>query len=51
LPMKDEDRSYKYGQFGYGKYVYTKEQLKDMADFFNHEIDTIFQNKIIKYII
>jgi spore photoproduct lyase len=51
LPMKDEDRSYKYGQFGYGKYVYSKEQLKDMADFFNHEIDTIFQNKIIKYII
>jgi spore photoproduct lyase len=51
LPMKDEERSYKYGQFGYGKYVYSKEQLKEMSEFFEHEIDTIFSNKVIKYII
>jgi spore photoproduct lyase len=51
LPMNDEERSYKYGQFGYGKYVYSKQQLTELAYFFNHEIDTIFTNKVIKYII
>lgn len=51
LPMKDEERKYKYGQFGYGKFIYTKEQLQDIKDFFTKEIETIFENKIIKYII
>ncbi len=51
LPMEDEERKYKYGQFGYGKYVYTKEQLDEMKEFFSSEIDSIFNNKVIKYII
>jgi spore photoproduct lyase len=53
LPMNDEDRSYKYGQFGYGKYIYSKESLKEMADFFREDISTIFQGRAIdiKYII
>lgn len=52
LPMKEEDRSFKYGQFGYGKYVYPKEAIKDMSDFFDHEINSIFEDKKdIKYII
>jgi spore photoproduct lyase len=51
LPMKDEERSYKYGQFGYGKFVYPKATLNEMADFFRSEIDSIFTNKEIKYII
>lgn len=51
LPMKDEERKYKYGQFGYGKFVYTKGQLAEMKEFFTKEIETIFENKIIKYII
>ncbi|WP_455799678.1 spore photoproduct lyase, partial [Clostridium butyricum] len=25
LPMNDEDRKFKYGQFGYGKYIYSKD--------------------------
>ncbi len=51
LPMNDDERKYKYGQFGYGKYVYTKEQLSDMKDFFNKEINRIFPINEIKYII
>jgi len=51
LPMADEDRTYKYGQFGYGKYVYPKEQLAEMAEFFRTEIEAIFKNGVIKYII
>lgn len=51
LPMQDEDRSYKYGQFGYGKYVYTKQEIAEIIAFFSNEIESIFKNKIIKYII
>lgn len=51
LPMNDEKRKYKYGQFGYGKFVYKKDELQDMKEFFTNEIDSIFKNKIIKYII
>lgn len=51
LPMDDENRKYKYGQFGYGKYVYTKEELSEMKDFFQNEIKLVFSNSIIKYII
>ena len=49
--LNEEDRKYKYGQFGYGKYVYTKEQLDDMKDFFKAEIKAVFPNSIIKYVI
>jgi spore photoproduct lyase len=53
LPMSNEERSYKYGQFGYGKYVYTKDSLNDMTEFFRKALNEIFQDKPIdiKYII
>lgn len=51
LPMEDEDRKFKYGQFGYGKYVYTPEQLKEMKEFFKTEIKDAFPESIVKYII
>jgi spore photoproduct lyase len=51
LPMKDEARIYKFGQFGYGKFVYGKQEIENIKEFFNNEIGSIFKNKIIKYII
>ncbi len=53
LPMSNEERSYKYGQFGYGKYVYTKESLDEMAEFFRKDLEDIFRDRMIdiKYII
>lgn len=51
LPMTDEERTYKYGQFGYGKYVYSKEQLNELKEFFTNEINKYFNNKKILYII
>lgn len=51
LPMDDALRTYKYGQFGYGKFVYTKEELAEIKTFFTAEITSIFQHGIIKYII
>jgi len=51
LPMNDNDRKFKYGQFGYGKYLYTKEIIHEIKQFFTQEIEELFQNKEVKYII
>ena len=51
LPMEDFDRTFKYGQFGYGKYVYPNDNLIAIKTFFQTELDNLFPNKIIKYII
>ena len=51
LPMKDEDRKFKYGQFGYGKYVYPKESISEIKEFFVKELEELFKNKEVKYII
>ena len=49
--MTEEERQFKYGQFGYGKYVYPKETLADMKSFFTQELDALFPYKDLKYII
>ncbi|WP_224038204.1 spore photoproduct lyase [Clostridium gelidum] len=51
LPMNDEDRKFKYGQFGYGKYVYPKESLDEIKQFFKRDIEELFIHKEVKYII
>ncbi len=51
LPMNEDDRKFKFGQFGYGKYVYKKEQLDEMKDFFKTKISSLFSKDAIKYII
>ncbi len=51
LPMDEEKRKFKYGQFGYGKYVYDKEELSDMEDFFRNRLKDIFPECEIDYVI
>ena len=51
LPMNDEDRKFKYGQFGYGKYLYQKENIDEIKQFFKKDIEELFSNKEVKYII
>ncbi|MBB6714984.1 spore photoproduct lyase [Clostridium gasigenes] len=51
LPMNDSKRTYKYGQFGYGKFVYTKENILEIKEFFEHSIKEVFPDSEIKYII
>lgn len=51
LPMIEDERIFQYGQFGYGKYKYTKEQLKEMEIFFQTEIPRIFPEANVKYVI
>lgn len=51
LPMNDEERTLKFGQFGYGKYVYPKESIDEIKHFFEQNINKLFSNDEIKYII
>jgi spore photoproduct lyase len=51
LDMNEEQRQFKFGQFGYGKYVYPKDQLSEIKEFFSKEITSLFEGSVIKYII
>ncbi len=51
LPMNDENRKFKYGQFGYGKYVYPNKALDEIKEFFEKEIKELFIDAEVKYII
>ncbi|MDP4090189.1 MAG: spore photoproduct lyase, partial [Bacillota bacterium] len=51
LPMEEEHRKFKFGQFGYGKYVYPKESLDEIKEFFKKDIEELFSDSEVKYII
>ena len=51
LPMIEAERQFKYGQFGYGKYLYPKEQMTEVKNFFKQILEEIFPFKDLKYII
>lgn len=51
LPLEEGERSYQFGQFGYGKYVYKKDDLKAYKEFFRQEFSKFFSEKQILYII
>lgn len=51
LPMDESKRKFKYGQFGYGKYVYTPDDMKKVNIFFTSELKEAFPASIIDYII
>jgi spore photoproduct lyase len=51
LPMEEEVRKFKFGQFGYGKYVYKDDELKYMNSFFKEHITRCFGEQSINYII
>lgn len=51
LPMNEEERKFKYGQFGYGKYVYPKESIDEIKEFFTTELEELFSNKKVLYMI
>lgn len=51
LPLKEDDRRFKYGQFGYGKYVYPQEEMKIMKEFFTEELNNAFPQAHLKYFV
>jgi len=51
LDMDEEKRTFKYGQFGYGKYVYPKETMKEAKEFFNTSIKNLFPHSKVEYFV
>lgn len=51
LPMDEQERQLKYGQFGYTKYVYPKDKYKDMEVFFRTNIEKLFPEALIQYLV
>lgn len=49
LPMEEKDRKFKYGQFGYGKYVYPPETMSMLKGWFNDKVKELFSNAQIEY--
>jgi spore photoproduct lyase len=51
LPMDEEERKFKFGQFGYGKYVYKDDDISEVKDFFKENLGIYFNKENIRYII
>ena len=51
LPLDEEDRRFKFGQFGYGKYIYPKEKMAEMKTFFEEKIRETFPDSEILYFV
>lgn len=51
LPMTEEERKFKYGQFGYGKYIYKDDDMKEIKEFFKGRLTKDFGADSILYIV
>ena len=51
LPMDKKDRTYRYGQFGYGKYVYPKDTYREIEDLFRPAIQRLFPQGSVDYVV
>jgi spore photoproduct lyase len=51
VPFDEQERRLKYGQFGYGKYIYKKELMEEMEEFFRTAINTLFPEGKILYFV
>ncbi|MFW6237869.1 MAG: spore photoproduct lyase [Halanaerobiales bacterium] len=51
LPMNEEERRFKYGQFGYGKYIYPPEKMEEIKDHLESTINKHFPEAEIKYFV
>lgn len=51
LPMAEEERRYKYGQFGYGKYIYGEETMSQLKDFMSAQLEQHFPQAKIEYFV
>lgn len=51
LPMNEDVREFKYGQFGYGKYVYPAEKREELEKFFKEKLKKYLPQSEIKYFV
>jgi len=51
LPMQEEERKFKFGQFGYGKYVYPPEQMAEIKAFLTAQLNELFPQAKLSYLV
>lgn len=51
LDMDDECRQYRYGQFGYGKYVYTRPVMQQVEEWFRESIHKLLPDASVEYFV
>ncbi|MDH7578267.1 MAG: spore photoproduct lyase [Bacillota bacterium] len=51
LPLGEKEREFKWGQFGYGKYVYPRELYRKIEAFFRTALETGFPHARIEYFV
>ncbi len=51
LPMDETDRRFKWGQFGYGKYIYSTERMAEMRMFFYATLSELFPTATVDYFV
>ncbi|MCG9968220.1 spore photoproduct lyase [Pelotomaculum terephthalicicum JT] len=51
LDLEEEDRTFKFGQFGYGKYVYPKELFAEVKAYFEDMVGEFFPDAKAEYFV
>lgn len=51
VPLDEDERVFKYGQFGYGKYLYPREIMTEIKNFFEEQIASLFPDGKILYFV
>lgn len=51
LPMEEKERQFKFGQFGYGKYIYEKNTMQEIKEFMTSQISDSFPAAKIDYFV
>jgi len=51
VPLDEEERRFKHGQFGYGKYVYPDNVMAEIGEFFGTQIGAVLPHASILYIV
>jgi len=51
VPLDEEERRFKHGQFGYGKYVYPDNVMTEVREFFERQIGVVLPHARILCIV
>ncbi len=51
LPLEEKERKFKYGQFGYGKYLYSPDIYQQMKELFLPTVPRLFPGGEVSYIV
>ncbi|GAW93313.1 spore photoproduct lyase [Calderihabitans maritimus] len=51
VPLDESKRKFKFGQFGYGKYIYMDDDMTELKDYFSSQITRVFPKAKILYFV